>query len=101
MLEHKLKALPPGIILHAMVHGLLMGLVTWILYDIQLGSLVFTIIFLTHGLIDHAQACIRLRDARFQSYAGYWYWVLLGIDQFLHMCIIIGLVKCLHIYYGI
>lgn len=101
MLQSKKAAAPGGIFFHALVHGILMGVVSWWVHDIGIAVWVFAVITLTHFAIDMVQALVRKSDARFQTYEGRWYWFLLGIDQFLHIFVIITLVSYLRTHYGI
>jgi len=83
------KPLPP-IFHHALAHGVLMGLVAWLLFTNVLtavGIIVFQAA--THFGIDVLKGRMNVWFPSLQNPANVYHWWVFGADQFLHQAVII------------
>lgn len=77
------------IIVHAGVQALLMFSVVSIGYGVHAGALVGVLQFLTHALIDTTKGRINATFPAVQSPANPAHWYVFGIDQTLHVLVIL------------
>lgn len=85
------KPLMP-ILAHAAVHAVLMGLALLLFYGFEAAWAGFAIQLSTHFLIDLWKGKMNEWFPVLQDLANKWHWWVFGIDQQLHIAVIIWMV---------
>ena len=83
---------------HAFVHAILMALVVWLVgYAFKTGLFVLAVEWLSHLAIDTAKGRLTSHYAILADATRKPYWMLYGLDQFLHVGVIIVLLEVITI----
>jgi len=93
MLEAKRHGKPFfPIFVHAGVHAVLMLPVLLIFTDIRQALLLSAFQLMTHFIIDVWKGRMSLWFPVFGDIQNKWFWMLFGLDQFLHQAVILSMV---------
>lgn len=81
------------IFIHALVHALLMLVLLTVMFKLAMVKLfiLFGIQLITHFVIDVCKGRVGAWFPILQSPNNKWYWIVFGIDQYLHTLVIIAM----------